>query len=73
MHKKSSVLGLMILSPYFCFAMKLTLKEGFFISRPRFWMYVLGTFLVGVISSGNIFLYDNSTTFLLIAFGIFFS
>ncbi|MFT4683658.1 MAG: 4-hydroxybenzoate polyprenyltransferase [Urechidicola sp.] len=63
----------MILSPYFCFAMKLTLKEGFFISRPRFWMYVLGTFLVGVISSGNIFLYDNSTTFLLIAFGIFFS
>lgn len=53
--------------------MKLTLKEVFFISRPRFWMYVLGTFLVGVISSGNLFLYDYTTTFLLIAFGVFFS
>ena len=63
----------MILSPYFCSLMKMTLKEVFFLSRPRFWMYVLGTFLVGVVSSGNIFLYDNSTTFLLIAFGIFFS
>jgi 4-hydroxybenzoate polyprenyltransferase len=36
-------------------------------------MYVLGTFLVGVISSGNLFLYDDTTTLLLIAFGIFFS
>ncbi|OBX26882.1 hypothetical protein A9996_02095 [Gelidibacter algens] len=36
-------------------------------------MYVLGTFLVGVIASGNLFLYDASTTLLLIAFGIFFS
>lgn len=36
-------------------------------------MYVLGTFLVGVISSGNLFLYDNTTTLLLIAFGLFFS
>lgn len=53
--------------------MKLTLKEVFFLSRPRFWMYILGTFLVGVISSGNIFLYDATTTFLLIAFGVFFS
>ncbi|TXE17150.1 prenyltransferase [Psychroserpens burtonensis] len=53
--------------------MKLTFKEIFFLSRPRFWMYVLGTFLVGVISSGNLFLYDDTTTLLLIAFGIFFS
>jgi 4-hydroxybenzoate polyprenyltransferase len=53
--------------------MKLTLKEVFFVSRPRFWMYVLGTFLVGVISSGNLFLYDTTTTLLLIAFGVFFS
>ena len=53
--------------------MKLTLKELFFLSRPRFWMYVLGTFLVGVISSGNLFLYDDTTTLLLIAFGLFFS
>jgi len=36
-------------------------------------MYVLGTFLVGVISSGNLFLYDDTTTLLLIAFGLFFS
>lgn len=53
--------------------MKLTLKEIFFLSRPRFWMYLLGTFLVGVMSSGNLFLYDVNTTLLLIAFGIFFS
>jgi 4-hydroxybenzoate polyprenyltransferase len=53
--------------------MRLTLKEVIFLSRPRFWMYVLGTFLVGVISSGNLFLYDINTTLLLIAFGVFFS
>lgn len=62
----------MILSSYFCCVMKLTLKEVFIISRPRFWMYVLGTFLVGIISSGNLFLYDTKTTFLLISFGLFF-
>jgi len=53
--------------------MKLTLKEIVLLSRPRFWMYVLGTFLVGVISSGNLFLYDSTTTFLLVAFGVFFT
>jgi 4-hydroxybenzoate polyprenyltransferase len=53
--------------------MKMTLKEIFLVSRPRFWMYVLGTFLVGVISSGNLFLYDATTTLLLIAFGLFFT
>lgn len=53
--------------------MKLTLKEVFLLSRPRFWFYVLGTFLVGVIASGNLFLYDDVTTLLLIAFGLFFS
>lgn len=63
----------MILSLYFYCLMKLTLKEVFFLSRPRFWMYVLGTFLVGVISAGNLFLYDVNTTLLLIAFGLFFS
>lgn len=52
--------------------MKLTFKEIFLLSRPRFWMYVLGTYLIGVISSGNLFFYDNTTTLLLIAFGIFF-
>jgi 4-hydroxybenzoate polyprenyltransferase len=36
-------------------------------------MYVLGTFLVGMIASGNPFGFDGSTVLLLIAFGIFFS
>ncbi len=53
--------------------MRLTPKEVFFLSRPRFWMYVLGTFLVGVMSSGNLFVYDTTTTILLIVFGVFFS
>ncbi|MFD2551610.1 prenyltransferase [Bizionia sediminis] len=53
--------------------MKLTCKDVFRLSRPRFWMYVLGTFLVGVIASGNLFLYDTATTWLLVAFGLFFS
>lgn len=53
--------------------MKLTCKDVFILSRPRFWMYVLGTFLVGVIAAGNLFLYDTTTTLLLIAFGLFFS
>ena len=53
--------------------MKMTIKEIFFLSRPRFWSYVLGTFLVGIIAAGNLFLYDTGTTLLLIAFGIFFS
>jgi 4-hydroxybenzoate polyprenyltransferase len=35
-------------------------------------MYVLGTFLIGLISSGNLFLYDATTTLLLVAFGVFF-
>lgn len=63
----------MILTSYFCDTMKLTFKEIVFLSRPRFWMYVLGTFLVGVIASGNLFLYDATTTLVLIAFGVFFS
>ena len=53
--------------------MKLSLKEVILLSRPRFWMYVLGTFLVGVMSSGNLFQYDTSTTLLLVAFGLFFT
>lgn len=53
--------------------MKLTIKSILFISRPRFWMYVLGTFLVGVIASGNLFLYSDFTTLLLILFGVFFT
>jgi 4-hydroxybenzoate polyprenyltransferase len=63
----------MVLSAYFCRVMKLTFKEVFFLSRPRFWLYVLGTYLVGVIASGNLFLHDDTTTLLLIAFGVFFS
>ncbi|WP_162182438.1 prenyltransferase [Lacinutrix jangbogonensis] len=42
-------------------------------SRPRFWMYVLGTFLIGVMSSGNLFLHSDFTTLLLIVFVLFFS
>ena len=53
--------------------MKLNTKEILTISRPRFWMYVLGTFLVGMIASGNPFTYDNYTAFLLLAFAVFFS
>ncbi|WP_114904793.1 prenyltransferase [Kordia sp. SMS9] len=48
-------------------------KELLLISRPRFWMYVLGTFLVGMIASGNPFHYDSNTTMLLVVFSIFFS
>jgi len=36
-------------------------------------MYVLGTFLVGMIASGNPFGYDAPTVLLLVALGIFFS
>ncbi|NRA92671.1 MAG: prenyltransferase [Psychroserpens sp.] len=53
--------------------MKLSLKELFFLSRPRFWMYVLGTFLVGMIAAGNPFQHDNYVSFLLVAFSLFFS
>ncbi|MEJ6791898.1 MAG: prenyltransferase [Lacinutrix sp.] len=53
--------------------MKLIIKDILFISRPRFWMYVLGTFLVGVIASGNLFLYGNFTKLLLVIFGVFFT
>ena len=53
--------------------MKLSLKEVFYLSRPRFWMYVLGTFLVGMIAAGNPFEHSQLTTLLLLAFGIFFS
>ncbi|WP_162200447.1 prenyltransferase [Kordia jejudonensis] len=49
------------------------IKELLLISRPRFWMYVLGTFLVGMIASGNPFFYDTHTTLLLVVFSIFFS
>lgn len=53
--------------------MKLNLKELFFISRPRFWMYVLGTFLIGMIAGGNPFEYDYHTTGILLALSFFFS
>ncbi|MDG1730146.1 MAG: prenyltransferase [Algibacter sp.] len=52
--------------------MKLSIKEILKLSRPRFWMYVLGTFLVGVMASGNLFLYDTFTIVLLVVFGFFF-
>lgn len=58
---------------YFCNNMKLSIKEILLLSRPRFWMYVLGTFLVGMMASGNPFLHDQFTTFLLVAFAVFFS
>lgn len=57
---------------YFCVVMKLSLKEILWLSRPRFWMYVLGTFLVGIMASGNLFVYNTFTNCLLIAFGFFF-
>jgi len=53
--------------------MKISSKEIFNISRPRFWMYVLGTFLVGMIASGNPFYYELKTTIILVAFSIFFT
>lgn len=53
--------------------MKLSFKEVFLLSRPRFWMYVLGTFLVGMISAGSPFTHDWLTVFYLSAFGLFFS
>lgn len=53
--------------------MNLSIKELLLISRPRFWMYVLGTFLVGMIASGNPFHYDIQTTLLLVVFSIFFA
>ncbi|MEM6687545.1 MAG: prenyltransferase [Bacteroidota bacterium] len=53
--------------------MNLNIKELLIISRPRFWMYVLGTFLVGMIAAGNPFYYDTNTTIQLVIFSIFFS
>ena len=53
--------------------MKINPKELFYISRPRFWMYVLGTFLVGMIASGTPFQYDFLTNVLLVVFSIFFT
>ncbi len=53
--------------------MGLHFKEIMYVSRPRFWMYVFGTFLVGMMASGNIFLYDLYTVLILIGFGLFFS
>jgi len=53
--------------------MKLKSREILRISRPRFWMYVLGTFLVGMIASGNPFNYELIVVINLIAFSIFFT
>ncbi|MEM6721818.1 MAG: prenyltransferase [Bacteroidota bacterium] len=53
--------------------MSFKFKELLTISRPRFWMYVLGTFLVGMIAAGNPFYYDSNTTMLLVVFSVFFS
>ena len=53
--------------------MKLGFKQILIISRPRFWMYVMGTFLVGMIASGNPFGYETKTVIILIVLGIFFS
>ena len=58
---------------YICKAMKLSLKEIWLISRPRFWMYVLGTFLVGMIAAGNPFQYDWQTNVNLVVLALFFS
>ncbi len=58
---------------YICNAMKLSLKEVWLISRPRFWMYVLGTFLVGMIAAGNPFQYDWQTNVNLVVLALFFS
>lgn len=53
--------------------MKLSLKQLILISRPRFWMYVLGTFLVGMIAAGNPFNYNFFIVLKLVLFSIFFS
>lgn len=53
--------------------MKLSIKEVLVISRPRFWMYVLGPFLIGMIAAGNPFEYESRTIFFLLSFSVFFS
>ena len=53
--------------------MKLKSRDILRISRPRFWMYVLGTFLVGMIASGNPFNYELIVIVNLVAFSIFFT
>jgi len=58
---------------YFCPDMKLSIRDIFSLSRPRFWMYILGTFLVGMITAGNPFQFDDFTVFLLCVLGVFFS
>jgi len=53
--------------------MKLGLKDILIISRPRFWTYVMGTFLVGMVASGNPLDYETETILTLVVLGIFFS
>lgn len=53
--------------------MKLRTTDIIRISRPRFWMYVLGTFLVGMVASGNPLNYEFSIIYKLVAFSVFFT
>ncbi|MEM6514723.1 MAG: prenyltransferase [Bacteroidota bacterium] len=53
--------------------MKIGIKEILIISRPRFWMYVAGTFLVGMIAAGNPFAFETEAIVTLVILGIFFS
>ena len=43
------------------------------ISRPRFWIYVLGTFLVGVVAAGDPRLLDIETLIILGVLCLFFT
>ncbi|NND93486.1 MAG: prenyltransferase [Flavobacteriales bacterium] len=52
---------------------KLGLQDVILISRPRFWMYVLGTFLVGMIAGGNPFLFSSTTVFTLLILALLFT
>ena len=51
----------------------MNIKKLINISRPRFWIYVLGTFLVGVVAAGDPRLYDIHTVTILVGLFFFFT
>lgn len=51
----------------------MNIKKIINISRPRFWIYVLGTFLVGVVAAGDPCLYTVETLWALVGLFFFFT
>jgi len=49
------------------------LRKLISISRPRFWLYVLGTFMLGMVAAGKLFDHDLFTITVLFGLAIFFS